>query len=428
MKLKYIFLIALAFRLFIAPLAWHIDVFNHLDWGKRFFEYMPNGFYAPEANVWNFTWPNQPPGAMYIFATTYLVFQFLFNILLWINSTFSAFPSIIVTFAESHLYIILVKLPAIFADLGIAYLIYLFFRHPGRDPGSIHKARFAAVLFLFNPVVWYNSAVWGQTDATINFFVLLSFYLLFKRKLTFSVLAFAISLYIKLSLVIFAPIYLIYFLRKYNFKQIIKPVFVTFIFIFITTLPFLNKYTPDPFSFIQYVYLKKVLVDQMQVITANAFNFWGALTGLSLQSHDQIVLGLTYKVWGYILTSFAILPTIYSVYKKQDLNTVIWSLAIIAFSSFMLLTNMHERYIYPLFPYLTILVAQNRKLLVLYIAISIITLLNMYNLWWIPVITVLKSILENLTFLRALSLLNFVIFASFYLYWLGNIKKSKLDK
>ena len=410
MKLKYILLLALIFRLLMSPFASHIDVFNHLDWGEKFFSYTPKVFYSPDANVWDFTWPNQPPGAIYIFAASFLIYKLLFSVLWFFNSSFSFFPSLLVTFSEKYLYIILVKLPAILSDIGIAILIYKML--PKK------YAKLGAILFLLNPVSWYNSAVWGQTDATINFFILFSFYLLFKKKLNLSVLAFAISLYIKLSLVIFAPIYFIYFYKKYSLKNLIKPILVTLVFLILTTLPFLNKYTPDPVSFLQYVYLKKVLVDQMQVITANAFNFWGALKGLELQSHDQMFFVFSYKAWGYILASLAILPALFRIYKRPTLENTIWSLAIISFSVFMLFTNMHERYIYPLFPYLTILVAQNRKLLIIYISISLITLLNMYNLWWVPEISFLNLILENILILRLLSFVNLGLFIYFYYFWL----------
>jgi len=218
MKLKYIFLAAFVFRLLVAPLAWHIDVMNHLDWGERFFEYGINGFYAPDSNVWNFTWPNQPPGTAYIFAGTYLAFQGIFSTLWSINTTIPVFPSIIVTLAEGYLYPVLVKLPAILSDLGIAYLIYKFLS----DWKDKKIAKFGAILFLFNPVIWYNSSVWGQTDATISFFVLLSIYLIFKNKLKLSLLAFVMSLYIKFSLIIFAPIYALLLIKKFKIKSILQ--------------------------------------------------------------------------------------------------------------------------------------------------------------------------------------------------------------
>lgn len=427
MKFKHLIIFAAIFRLVIAPLASHIDLATHADWGIRFFDYGFKGFYAPDANVWSYNWPNQPPGAIYLFIASRLIFQFLFSILLFINSNIGIFPSIIVSFSENNLYPVIIKMIGIFSDFGIAYLIFKIVGHPEFISGSIPKrardySRFAALLFLFNPVVWYNSAVWGQLDSTIGFFALLSFYLVFKNKLSLGVLAFLISIYIKVSLIIFAPILGIYILRKFKLKQILYASILPISIIILSTLPFLNRYTPNPFEFLHFVYTKKVLTDQMHVITANAFNFWGALTGLELQSHDKIFLVFSLKAWGYILGGLAILPTIYSVYKKPKQKVVVWALAITAFSIFMLFTNMHERYIYPLFPYLTILVAQNRKLLIPYLAISLITILNMYNLWWVPEIEVIKNILENMLVLRLISIFNLGLFMWFYKHFLFDSK------
>ena len=50
----------------------------------------------------------------------------------------------------------------------------------------------------------------------------------------------------------------------------------------------------------------------------------------------------------------------------------------------MLLTNMHERYLYPLFAPLTVLVAISEIPLFVYLLISGISLLNLYHLWWVP--------------------------------------------
>ena len=163
-----IILISLSLRIFISFLVWHPDLNNHIDWGIRFFEYGASKFYAPESNVWSFTWPNQPPGTMYMFAGIRKVFEFVFNFFWQININVPAFPSIIISYFETNLYPALLKLPAILSDFGIAYLIYKW-----------TNKKWAGILWLVNPIVWYNSAVWGQYDAVINFFALLAFYLLF---------------------------------------------------------------------------------------------------------------------------------------------------------------------------------------------------------------------------------------------------------
>lgn len=157
-KILLIFLVALIFRAFLAFVVWHPDLNSNADWGVRFFQYGPARFYAPESNVWNFTWPNQPPGTIYMYAGVRKLFELVFNIFWTINVKIPAFPSVIITLFESNLYPALLKLPAILSDLGIAYLIYKLVRE-----NSKHKERgiIAAAIFLFNPIIWYNSSVWG---------------------------------------------------------------------------------------------------------------------------------------------------------------------------------------------------------------------------------------------------------------------------
>jgi dolichyl-phosphate-mannose-protein mannosyltransferase len=59
----------------------------------------------------------------------------------------------------------LLKVPAMLADAGIAALVYvLATRLRDRRTGLV-----AAALFLFIPVTWYDSALWGQVDAVGTF-------------------------------------------------------------------------------------------------------------------------------------------------------------------------------------------------------------------------------------------------------------------
>lgn len=380
-KLLWILAGAFLFRLILAFLVWHPDLNNHIDWGIRFWQYGPGKFFAPETNVWSYTWPNQPPGTIYLFAGIRKLFEFVFGLFWLINIKIPAFPSGIITFFESNLYPALLKLPSILADIGIAYLIF-----------KLTRKSWAAVLWLVNPVIWYNSAVWGQTDALINFLALLSFYLLFKKKLVWAVLAMAFCLYTKASLAIFLPIFAIVAWRqKYRSSQYVLAVVGSLLAVGIATLPFSRS---EPFSWLVNLYQTKVFTQQLQVITANAFNIWASIAGIHERPQTLPFLGLTYQYWSYILFGLAFAPILYSVWKKQDARTVVWALALSSFSSWMLLTNMHERYLYPLFPYLTILVGMNLVSLYPYILVSLLSLLNLYNFWWMPEIGFIKSFLS----------------------------------
>ncbi|MEJ2348067.1 MAG: hypothetical protein P8Y17_02600, partial [Patescibacteria group bacterium] len=290
-KIIYLFLFAFVFRFVLAFLVWHPDVRNHVDWAIRFWDYGPRKFYT--ANVWSFTWPNQPPGTVYLFAGIYKLYMAVFSFFWNINVKIPLFPSNIVTILEERGLQAFLQLPAILADLGIAYLIYRIFKKKQK------LAVLGATIFLFNPIIWYNSSVWGQTDAVINFFAILAFLSLLERKLIWATLSLVISFYIKASLLIYVPIFaIIVFKQKYKLIEIIKSLAISILVISLLTLPFSGG---EPFSWLFELYQKKIFVNQLQVITANAFNLWAALTGIHEQPHSLLLGPLSYQVWGILL-------------------------------------------------------------------------------------------------------------------------------
>lgn len=416
MKNKYLVIFALVLavilRIVFSFVIWHPDLNNHADWGIRFFEYGASRFYSPEANVWSFTWPNQPPGSIYMFAGVRKLFEFVFNIFWQINVKVPAFPSIIVSYFETNLYPALLKLPAILSDFGIAYLIY-----------KMSGKKWVGVIWLLNPLVWYNSAVWGQYDAVINFLALLSFYLLTKKKLILSVLFLSLSFFTKASLLIFAPIWLIYSLtQKYKTTEFVKAFAITLVVIILLTLPFSNG---NPIVWLFELYQKKVFTQQLHVITANAFNLWAGVAGIHERPETLPFLGLNYQLWGYTLFALVYIPLLFRVSKTEKLKTLIWMLALAAFASFTLLTNMHERYLYPLFPYLTILLGLGLIKQWYYWLISIISLLGMYNFWFIPKINTIINFLSfgDRLMPRVLGIVLTVLF--FYFVSLGLVSKPR---
>jgi len=388
-KFKLAIISLIIFRVVLAFVVWHPDVNNHIDWGIRFFDYGPQEFYSPDANVWSYTWPNQPPGTTLMFAGIYQIYLFVFSILTWINQNIPLFPSDVMFFLEDRLYPAMLQLPAIIADLGIALLIYRIVKKHSSE--KIAKA--GALLFLINPAVWFNSSVWGQYDAVINFFGLLSFYSLYRKKYLITFLALALSIYIKISLAIFIPILLVLILQqKIKLKILVKPIIITVIVFSLVT--FLFSYPNNPITWLYDVYTKKVLYQQLHVITANAFNVWAALTGIHEQP-DSLVWGpFSYQFWGYILYTPIYLFSLWKIWKsKNEIKAYTW-IAVIAFATFVLMTNMHERYIYPLFPYFTVVVVLNPRIIWLYVSVSIISLLNLYNFWFTPRIEPVVKIME----------------------------------
>lgn len=412
--LLIIFLFVLL-RILVAPLVWHPDVGNHVDWGARFYSYTPEKFYAPESNVWNFTWPNQPPGSIYIYAFVTKLYEIIFSIVWFLNVNISFFPSFVVPFFEHNFIYGMLKLPAIVADLLLAIAIF-----------KITKSKVAPLVFLAIPSIWYNSSVWGQTDSVVNFFAFISIYLATKNKLFLSIFMFAISLYIKLSMAIFAPILILVLLKK-SLKKTIAYSLLVAALIILFSLPFsANK---NPILWLRDIYLDRVLTEQMQVVSANAFNFWGLLFGSKQESHYLTIFGFTYQLIGYVLFASLWLVSMVIFYFSKNKHAVFSILSLTALCSFMLMTNMHERYLYPMFAPIVVLAFYLKKIRVSLLILLIVNLVNLYNLWWVPDLGFLRVVLEDnqdLVF-RLFSFISIIVFVKLYIDINSQMLNSKND-
>lgn len=364
----------------------HTDLRNSIDWGIRYWEYGPKLYYR--ANVWSFDWPNQPPGTVILYAAISKTYEIVFSFFWFINIKIPAFPSNLMFFFERNLINYIAKIPSIITDFGMAYIIFKLVKEKLGEK----RAKIAALVFLFNPVIWYNSTIWGQYDSVNNFFALLSFYLLSKRNLAGSAISFLISIYVKLSLIIFAPILLVVAIgQKYSYQTYIKSLIFTLIAFLIIFLPFSNG---NVFVWVYELYTTRVSVEQLQIITANAFNLWAGVAGIHRLPHELMLGPMSYKIWGAILFTISIIPAVALLIKDRVAKSIFWSLSIMTLSSFMFLTNMHERYLYPFFVVFTIVAIHKRGAMAYYILFSLINLLNLYNFWWVPKIAILINFLS----------------------------------
>jgi len=409
-KFLYIILAALLLRLIIAllPTPVHTDLRNSLDWGTRFWQYGPKLFF--ESNVWSFDWPNQPPGTILLYAGIRKLFELFYSFFWFLNVNIPVFPSNLMFYFERDFIYFVAKIPTILADFGIALLIYKIIL----KLSDKKKAQIGALLFLLNPVIIYNSVVWGQYESVNNFFAVLAFYLLFRKNLNWAIVSLIISLYIKISLLIYVPVFLIVALaQKYKPRKYFTALIVILVTVFLLFLPFSKNNT---FYWIYDFYKSKVMTEQLQLITANAFNIWAAVKGIHARPHDLLFGPLPFKIWGYILFFLSYIPVLFVLAKKKDTTSTFWSLSIVTLSSFMLLTNMHERYLYPFFTTFIVVAVLEKGASVYYYLLSAINLLNLYNFWWIPKIDLLIRLLsyQDRLATRVLGLGSFMIYIAMY--------------
>jgi len=418
MKKFLVTLILAAFilRLLVIFIGYHGDLNNNISWGRLAFERGLINFY--EAKEWPYSAPNQPP-------LTILTFWFLsgvwnlINTLSWfLNDKITIFPSGFIWFWEERGMIFLIKLPFIIADFGIAWIIY---------KTLLSRGKFIAVglslLWLYNPVSWYNSSVWGQTDSMVNFLGLLAIYYLLSKKIVRFSLFFTLSILFKGSLLIFVPI-LIFFIFKMRYKvgdlfNSLGVCLLTVIFITFWFHPFW-----DLFSWIIRLYQERILPGEIDYLTVNAFNFWWLLDSGKVADSTPF-LGIQARIIGYLITVFFIFIVLVINYKKITKIKILFSLAVTAFTSFLFMTRIHERYLYPFFPLATILLGFVPSLVLPYTVLSFSHLINLYNLFWVPKFEFLEILLKTSWFAKLIVFVNILLFVITFFVYLKTVREDK---
>lgn len=312
------------------------------------------------------------------------------------------------------------------ADLGIGYLIYKIVLEikPARPAGGPKLALTAASFFLFNPVLIYNSTIWGQTDSLINLLALSGFYLIFKKHYFPGIILFLSSFLFKLSLIIYLPIFGLLLLKRIkDWKKIIISIVIFTLLIFFLAIPFAFG-DKNPFQWLWYMYTNRVLVRQGSMLNGNAFNLWALIFSIDIsKSEFGQLFGLSYQLISRILYVIFLIPIWFKFIRSKDtLTNLLLAIMVSAFGSFIFLTNMHERYLYPIFPLITVHIFLPNSFIKKshLITLSIIHFLNLYNLWFYPSFPFLKNILisSNFLFCRLLSVILIMICFNYLIKYL----------
>ena len=106
----------------------------------------------------------------------------------------------------------LIKIPAILADLAVGWLIWSMVLELG---GGNRAALIGAALYLFVPVTWFDSTIWGQVDSVGLVFLLLGLRELWRDRPERATAFAVVAAVVKPQLGILIPILLAVLLRRY---------------------------------------------------------------------------------------------------------------------------------------------------------------------------------------------------------------------
>ncbi len=406
--------LALLLRIFLFIQIMHTtpyhDFFDYKEWIYRSYSLGLGKVYNPHFQS-KYAPVNQPPGTIYILRGTYQTFLVTTKALshffhvnpgkdLWVNDILLPF---------------FFRFPSILCDLLLGFLLYIFVKSKTNEKIGL----IASAFFLFNPAIIYNSTIWGQIDSINNLFFYISLLFLINKKAFFSLLFLALSLYVKVSLLPLVPLYFLFAFFGGFFKRsvFIFSIIATLGIITLLNLPFFT----NPLSFFSFA--KQASGGQAQAITVNAFNFWWMILYPTLHTDIPLIttkfFGLPFGTWGNIVFGVFYLPILLKVFlwrKQLTPERVFLLFTIVAFTTFLFLPKMHERYLYPALPLLIAFVGLKKRYWILAIVLSILHFLNLY-LVWNPNLFLfrgMESFIGSQPMMRLISLVTLCIFLFLY--------------
>lgn len=352
--LMALFAVAFLVRVLIAPYTgFYEDLRLFQTWATRLGAVGPHRFYVPGQFQW------QSPGYLYV---------------LWLIGKISATPGYL-----------LLKLPSILADLGLAWIAGTLAARLAPDSlrERLPVRALVAAAVLFNPAIIALSAVWGQVDAVPTLFVLWSLLLLFTgprslRRDIAAFLLFAVSVAIKPQAAFVLPVMLYALYRRYLHRRPRPEVVdgalsialigaLSFGFWAVSGLPF--GLGPVPL-----LRFNKDWAAVYPVTSANAFNLWGAI---GFWRSDSIV-----RYIGMLAFLAAVGYVLWRVHRAlergaDEARLLTVAAVVVSLLAYTLLTRVHERYMFLSLLVLAPLVFA-RPLRLGYVALSALFVLNLW--------------------------------------------------
>lgn len=244
-------------------------------------------------------------------------------------------------------HLIMIKLPSIIADIVTAFIFYKLASKRFNPSISF----IVSILYIFNPVVFLNSTLWGQVDSFFTMILLSALLLIDNGKLSFSTILFTIAVLMKPQGIIFLPVIgyelIIDLIKTKNFKNIGLSVLYAIVTTAIVIIPFSAGRAP---TWLIDLYINTT--EGYKYAAMNAYNLF-SLLGANNKFDDQTLFIFSYYTWGIL---FIVLTSLFTGFlyfanflkHKQDARSIAPIASLIQITGvFVLSSRMHERYLFP---------------------------------------------------------------------------------
>ncbi|MGQ9623558.1 MAG: hypothetical protein ACUVTO_09075 [Candidatus Caldatribacteriaceae bacterium] len=328
-------LVALAVRMAFAMVVYGfpLDMACFAGWARQARDVGLSRMYFSDVYV------DYPPGYLYVLALLEYLKSFL-------------------GIADGSPLFLLLKLPAILADLALAFLFFFV----GKERLGEGRALAVAAFFALNPAIILDSALWGQVDSIFVFPLFVGVLLLIEGKPELSSLFFALSILVKPQALVFTPLWLFTFFERKSLT-----IFLRSLLVGIGTLLVLSL----PFSLPAVFRIYRGALGTYKYATLNAFNFF-ALLGGNWVPDAQKVLFLSFREWGYVAVVGIVIFSAFLFFQGDRKKRFPAVALFLAFSVFLFVHRMHERYLFPalVFALLLYVFHPRREILGIFLGLS----------------------------------------------------------
>ena len=323
-QLAAIIIAGLIIRLSLIQTAgYHDDVTIFSDWFTSIARLAPAQVYAQTPGL------NYPPMAVVMYEVEAWVFHFFVH----------------GSYTQSMLNVA-VKLPAILMDAVGALLLYRIIRRYANHALALLGAAF----FALNPATIYDSAFWGQNDAVPTVVALFALAELTAGSSVIAWIALTTAIFIKPPVLVLVPLLLLYPLRVSGAARVqrIRGAILGLIAAALVAEALAYAYFAHPSPLIATRHLIGQFINFSGIFnfnSLNAFNVWSVFQPFFVSDSTKY-LGISMHHWSDLLF-IATAGWIYWRYARSRSTTALFEAAtLVLLAFFLLLTEMHERYMY----------------------------------------------------------------------------------
>ena len=310
---------------------------------------------------------------------------------------------------DSALFNLMLKAPAILADVLLSYIIYKLLK----KRSTAVFATNIMILVALNPVLIINSSWWGQIDSFFTLFLILAVLALYKNKVVSAIGFYTICATIKPQAFLFAPIFIVAFFSCKSLKTMLKSIAISIAVFLITLIPFRGL------DIIWLIQKYAGTLSSYAYATVNADNLY-MLLGMNWA---DISSNIFLKIFNIAVIVSTTLGAGFICIKMKDKSKYLLAAAFTVTILFNFATKMHERYIFPALIALAVYYAlnQKREILILLIANTISQFISSYRVLYNTLKLQLPGLLAHSA--SFVSLLNLIIFGYLVYFIIIELKR-----